>query len=234
MTSGIAYVPPNAGDVPALMRQFGLWLRQDHDSADAPLVAGIAHLRLVELHPFWDGNGRTARALEALVLARHGFDFNRLLSPERQFVWELRRYFERIGGTVGHQYEDRRDLTEWLEYFLLSLQVEIRTVSDWLVDFRRFMESFRHGTEPLGLTSRQTDVLAYVHIHGSIRTREYERVFGMSGETARRDIAALVRLGAIRPVGQTRARRYVYDPSERFLELVGGSEEPAERPRPPA
>ena len=232
MTGRIAYVPPNAGDVPSLMREFGLWLRQTHDARAAPVIAGIAHLHLVEIHPFWDGNGRTARALTALILQRYGYGFNGLLSPERQFAWELRRYFEELGETVGSSYQPGRDLTRWLRYFLIMLQVEMDSVSHWLVDFRRFMESFHARFMPLELTRRQVDVLAYTYIHGSLQARTYSRIFGRSTQTGRRDIGELVKLGALTPVGAARARRYLFDPSEAFLATIGGDlPEPA--PGPP-
>ncbi|MCH8199427.1 MAG: Fic family protein [Chloroflexi bacterium] len=232
MTGRIAYVSPNAGDVPALMREFGLWLRQPHEARIAPVIAGIAHLHFVEIHPFWDGNGRTARALTALILQRYGYGFNGLLSPERQFAWELRRYFEELGEAAGSVYESGRDLTRWLRYFLLMLQAEISSVSHWLVDFRRFMESFHARFRPLELTRRQVNVLAYTYIHGSLQARTYARIFGRSTQTGRRDIGELVKLGALKPVGQARARRYLFDPSEEFLTAIGGDlPEPA--PRPP-
>ena len=208
MTGGIAYVAPNAGDVPVLMRQFGLWLRQDHEPFDAPLIAAVAHLRLVEIHPFWDGNGRTARALSTLILQRLGYSFNRLLSPERQFAWGLQDYFRSIGAVVGPEHSEGRDLTTWIEYFLYTLDMEIRSISELMVDFRRFIEITRESLRPLGLSRRQVDVLAYAYIHGSVRPRDYLAIFDVSRETARRDLSKLTQIGLLRPIGASRSRRY--------------------------
>ena len=72
---------PDQGDVPGLMRSFALWLRED-DGLHPVLKAGIAHLHLVAIHPFWDGNGRTARGLETLMLQRSPFGFRKLISIE--------------------------------------------------------------------------------------------------------------------------------------------------------
>lgn len=190
------------------MRQFTLWLRQKHDPMDAPLVAAITHLRFVEIHPFWDGNGRTARALCSLILQRYGYRFNRLVSPDRQFAWELRKYFEEIGRTVGSEFQENRDLTPWTHYFLLSLTVEISTVSNQLVDFRRFMAQMQEQFKPLGLTKRQIDLLAYARIHGTLRARDYLSGFCGSRETARRAFNSLVQHGLLQPVGSARMRRY--------------------------
>ena len=208
IAGGIAYTPPVSGDVPSLMRQFGLWLRRPHEESEAPVVAGIAHLRLVEIHPFWDGNGRTARALEALVLQRYGWDFNGLLSPERQFVWELRRYFQQLSRTVGGRFQEGRDLTDWLDYLLLTLSMEIQGVGDQLAAFRQFLESMQAQLRPRGLKKRQIDLLVYLYINGRIRFREYAHVFSRSRETLRRDLALLTESGLIDAHGRTRGRWY--------------------------
>ena len=68
------FTPPNQGDVPSLMRSFALCLRKDSDMPPV-LKAGIAHVHLVAVHPFWDGNGRTARGLATLLLQRSPFGF---------------------------------------------------------------------------------------------------------------------------------------------------------------
>ncbi len=220
LRGGIAYTPPNPGDVRPLMRQLGLWLRGDHDQQDGPLVAGIAHARIAEIHPFWDGNGRTARALEALILDRYGYGFNQLLSPERQFVWELRNYFEQLGKTVGENFKEGRSRSRWLEYFLMTLTAEIELVWNELVDFRRIISTIHSDVRPLGLTRRQRDVLAYAYIHGSIQIREYEEIFRRSPESARRDLKPLIALGALKPFGHTRSRRFVFDANDQFWDLI--------------
>ena len=78
------FQPPDQGDVPALMRSFALWLRNDQDDLHPVIKAGLAHLHLVAIHPFWDGNGRTARGLQTLLLQRSSFGFRKLLSLQRR------------------------------------------------------------------------------------------------------------------------------------------------------
>jgi Fic family protein len=186
MTGKRVYTPPNQGDVPALMRSFGIWLRQPQSEIHPVCLAGAAHLRLVEIHPFWDGNGRTARALNTLVLQRLGYKFNKLLSLERHLSFDLPNYFNAINITVGDHFEQGRDITQWLDYFVKALYLEVDLVSSDLADFRRAMEGL-HQTfaEAYGLNARQIDALAYATLRGGIRPKEFIEHAGVSHETAK-------------------------------------------------
>ncbi len=216
MTGKRVYTPPNQGDVPGLMREFSIWLRGDHKDINPVLVAGVSHLRLVEIHPFWDGNGRTARALSTLILQRLGYGFNKLLSLERFFSLDLPNYFEAINKVVSAHFEQGRDVTTWLEYFTKALNIEISMVSDYLVDFRKLMEDWHNiFAKEYGLGGRQIDALAYAFLHDGIRPRDFMQHTGTSHETARRDLQILVDIGLLQPKGRGRARKYLYrSPSE--------------------
>jgi Fic family protein len=209
------YTPPNQGDVAALMREFSNWLRQEHKDIHPALVAGIAHLRLVEIHPFWDGNGRTARALTTLILQRLGYGFNKLLSLERYVDLDLPNYFNAISQVVGEQYKPNSDMTSWLEYFTRALSVEIGLVSNYILDFRRAMEKWhKHFTGRYDLNSRQIDALAYAYMHDGIRPRDYMQYCKVSHETARRELKKLEDIGFLRSVGRGRSRKYIFPPEK--------------------
>jgi Fic family protein len=211
MTGKRVYTPPNQGDVPVLMREFSIWLRGEHKDVNPVLVAGVAHLRLVEIHPFWDGNGRTARTLTTLILQRLGYGFNKLLSLERFFSLDLPNYFEAINRILSDHFERGRDMTAWLEYFTKALNIEITMVSDNLVDFRRALDSWQKTyVEQYGISRRQIDALAYAFLNDEIRPREYMQHIGTSHETARRDLQRLVDIGLLKPKGKGRARKYLF------------------------
>lgn len=211
MSGKRVYTPPNQGDVPALMREFSIWLRSEHKDIPPVLVAGIAHLRLVAIHPFWDGNGRTARALTTLILQRLGYGFNKLLSLERYFSLDLPNYFNAINSTLGDHFERQCDFTKWLEYFTKVICMEISLVSDELLDFRRIMEKW-HKTfaDNFEINSRQIDALAYALLRDGIRPRDYMKHMRVSHETARRELNKLADMGLLQPVGRGRARKYLF------------------------
>ena len=82
------FTTPPSGDVPELMRGFGLWLQAGADALPAPIAAAVAHLEFVAIHPFNDGNGRTARALARLLLSRGDLGFGGLVSLDGQLDHE--------------------------------------------------------------------------------------------------------------------------------------------------
>lgn len=71
--SGSEYVPPDAVAVPGLMREFVMWLNGEAKAMSSVERAALAHFRLVDIHPFADGNGRTARLLMNLILIQQGY-----------------------------------------------------------------------------------------------------------------------------------------------------------------
>ncbi|HEY40551.1 MAG TPA: Fic family protein [Dehalococcoidia bacterium] len=212
------YTGPVSGDVPDLMHQFGTWLVSDATSIHPVVAAGIAHLRFVEIHPFVDGNGRTARALTTLILQRGGYSFNKLLALERYFDVDLLKYCEAISATVGKRFEEGRDLTEWLEYFSSALSVEVTMASNAVIDLRRMMERWHSILSQKGYVERHRDILAYARINNSIRPRDVTKIAGVSAVTASSDLKRLVGAGLLDVEGQSRAR--VFRPSENFWETL--------------
>jgi cell filamentation protein, protein adenylyltransferase len=84
-TREVIYTPPPPPDVPHLMREFTDWINKAEDVSPI-LVAGIAQFQFVHIHPFIDGNGRTARLLSTLILYKTGYDFKRLFTISEYYV----------------------------------------------------------------------------------------------------------------------------------------------------
>lgn len=122
-TKAIVYMPPQSSDVPGLMHGLMQWLA---DSADipCPLVAGIAHYQFATIHPYYDGNGRTARLLATLLLHRGGYDLKGLYSLEEYYAQRLGAYYSALSLGPSHNYymgRAKADITPWLEYFIQGM-----------------------------------------------------------------------------------------------------------------
>lgn len=117
----IVYLPPEAEDVPGMMAELVRWIaRAEREQIPAPIVAGLAHYQFVTIHPFWDGNGRTARLLATLVLHRGGLGLRGFFSLEEYHAREIDRYYDQLASHPHHNYYEGRadvDLTPWVEYF---------------------------------------------------------------------------------------------------------------------
>jgi Fic family protein len=128
----IVYMPPEAQDVPVLMTELVNWMDKNEKELPIPLIAGIAHYQFVTIHPFYDGNGRTARALATWVLYQGGYDLGRYYSLEEFYVQDLQGYYAALVTHPHHNYyegRDKADITSWLTYFLKGMASVFDTIA---------------------------------------------------------------------------------------------------------
>ena len=204
---GDNYTPPNQGDVGPHMRSFSLWLRED-ESAHPVVKAAVAHLHFVAIHPFWDGNGRTARALAALILQRSPYGFKKLLPLESQFLNRRDAYMTAIERTLGPAFSITYDATPWIEFFVNAVASEGQALVQRLTDWHRKIDRLHKQAANEGLNDRQADALLFATRLGNLTRADYMEITGASPITASRDLADLVNTGILLPTGKTRARSY--------------------------
>lgn len=201
------YEGPPAGEVPRLMAELSNELAAP-DARPVFVRAAMAHLNLAMIHPFRDGNGRMARALQTLVLAR-----DQVLAPEFSSIeeWLGRNtgsYYAVLGETGGGRWQPDRDTRRWVRFSLLAHHVQAQTV------LRRMDESARLWSElsELAASRRLPDrsIGALFDAASGLRVRRsgYERDAVVEPGTAARDLRLMVGRGLLQPHGQTRARRY--------------------------
>ena len=122
-TNDIVYLPPEAGAVPKLMSELAEWLNAKND-LPVPLRAAIAHYQFATIHPYYDGNGRTARLLTTLILHRGGYGMNGIYSLEEYYANDLSAYYGAISVGPSHNYHLGRaeaDITGWIAYFVAGM-----------------------------------------------------------------------------------------------------------------
>jgi Fic family protein len=130
----LVYLPPEARDIPTLMAGLVAWIRQaEEERLPPPLIAGLAHYQFVTIHPYDDGNGRTARLLATFLLQRDGYGLNGLVSLEEEHARDLATYYRSLAVHPHHNYyegRDTADLTSWLDYFLTALTAAFATAKE--------------------------------------------------------------------------------------------------------
>ena len=122
-TNEIVYLPPEASAVPRLMAELASWLNAKND-LPIPLRAAIAHYQFATIHPYYDGNGRTARLLTTLILHRGGYGMNGIYSLEEYYANDLSAYYGAISVGPSHNYHLGRaeaDITGWIAYFVVGM-----------------------------------------------------------------------------------------------------------------
>lgn len=118
------YIPPEASDIPVLLEEL---IRYVQTTKDHPLIAaGIVHYQLVTIHPFEDGNGRTARLISGYLLNYSGYAFQGIGSLEEVFLETLDEYYRSLQmGLPALYYQGRNDPPHpeiWLDFFLNSVE----------------------------------------------------------------------------------------------------------------
>lgn len=204
---------PPSSDVPGLMREFAAWLATATDRDAPPIVAALAHLEFVAIHPFNDGNGRTARAIVRMILVRHGYAFGGLVSLDARLDLDRPAYFAAIREAIGRDYAPGYDATPFARYFTASLVrsadhvlARLRSLGDVMIEIRR---AIADGSLPPAMI----DGLAYAWVNRHLRARDYIRLTGRSPQGTTRDLEVAVRGGWLRATGEKRGRYYVLGPA---------------------
>ncbi len=202
LTGEIIYKPPASDEVPALMKEFVEWLNEEKDIS-AILIAGVAQHRFVDIHPFLDGNGRTARVLCTLILYQKGYDFKRLFSLSEFYDKNRRAYYDAIQKVR----ESGLDMTAWLEYFVRGLKnqmLEVSTKGEEVIKKDIIIENAVRA----GLNDRQKNALIYLMEKPNITRAEYVKLNKVSVRTANYDLEVMEKLGFIERTGVGRAIKY--------------------------
>lgn len=205
LTREIIFRPPTNREVPSLVSNLVKWLNSASvKELDAILEAGITHYEFVRIHPFVDGNGRTARVLASLILYLRGFDIKQFFCLDDYYDSDRSAYYKALQN-VNQQ---SLDLTNWLEYFTEGVRVSIDAVKERVV--RLSSERLRKTTKgQIALTERQMRIVEYININGKITNREVREMFKISDEGALKEIKKLIKLEVIRSQGKGRSLSYV-------------------------
>ncbi len=190
----IHYQAPPAARVAGEMETFLAWFAKPGDM-DALLVAGLAHLWFVTIHPFDDGNGRIARAIADMALARSEGTGQRFYSMSGQIRQERSEYYNLLERTQ----KSGVDVTHWQTWFLECLLRAIEGAQGTLAAVlkkARFWERF--AKEPLN--ERQITVINRLldGFEGKLTSSKWAKLTKTSQDTAHRDITNLVERGALR------------------------------------
>ena len=192
----VHFEAPDAERLEGEMRRFLDWFNGEAD-IDPLLKAGVAHLWFVTIHPFDDGNGRIARAIGDLALAREDGMSQRLFSMSAQIERLRRTYYIKL----EHRQRGALDVTDWLEWFLDCLGQAIPYMESHLV-FVVFKAEFWRKIDGARINERQRLVLKRMFaddFRGHMNAKKYAKMARCSHETALGDIDQLLDCAALLP-----------------------------------
>lgn len=189
----VHYEAPKADRLDREMTAFLDWFN-DGEPVDPVLKAGVAHLWFVTIHPFDDGNGRMARAIADMQLARSEQSAQRFYSMSAQIRQERTAYYETLEATQ----KGDLDITAWLSWFLDCLNRAFDGAEAILTNvFRKARFWQKHSAD--AFNTRQRDMLTRLlgSFEGKLTSSKYARIEKCSPDTALRDITQLLELGVL-------------------------------------
>lgn len=206
VSTEVVYTCPDYKDVPALIDNLCKWINKSRKEKLSPiLIAGIAHAELAAIHPFVDGNGRTARLLATLVLYANNYDFRKLFALDNYYNKNRPEYYKAIH--LGKTYKERSEssLTDWIEYFIKGFLAEMELVMDKI---KPFLYLRKGDTEKLVLSKKELIILDFLNEMNSATSKDIEDVLTISKRTAQRLLAILVKKNLIIKHGAKKNAKY--------------------------
>src|SRR3989339_273059 len=203
-TGEVIFSPPANKDVPQLVRNLIKWLNSPETKKLDPVIgAGIAHYEFVRIHPFVDGNGRTARVIATLILYLRGFDAKQFFCLDDYYDSDRLAYYRVLQGVD----QKTLDLTKWLEYFVEGVKMSIAAVKERVI--RLSSERLRKIKKgQIALTERQMKIVEFINQQGRITNRDVRSMFTISSQAAHKELIKLVVLDVIESVGKGRSLVY--------------------------
>ena len=193
----IVFTPPNANHVPALMENLMEWINNSSSKLNPVISAGIIHYEFVRIHPFVDGNGRTARALAALYMYMNEFDVDFTL--DEYYDNNRQAYYDALNSVD----QKTQDLTKWLEYFLEGFLTSIEEIKNKIM-------LFPSGEQKrIKLKANDLKILEYMHLNGSITNSEVQKLLKLTRQGAYKNLRNLMDKDMIEKKGGSRSTYYI-------------------------
>ncbi len=223
-TGEIVHEGADIAEVPALMNELSESLNADH-STPAPIRAAMVHLNLAMIHPFRDGNGRMARCLQSLVLARNGVLAPPFMSIEEYLGRNTVEYYHALAEVGGGSWQPERDARQWIRFTLTAHLRQANTLLRRVGESERLWRELDVVATRHGLSERSLFALFDAASGLRVRNATYRAIFAemdepIAEQTASKDLRNMVAAKLLSPVGAKRGR--FYQASDELLTLRRG------------
>lgn len=203
----LVYKAPDAAEVSGLMAEVTDWLDRGDPDLHVVIRAAMAHLHVVSVHPFHDGNGRISRIVQSLVLAREG-----LMSPEFGSIEEYlgshtANYYEALNEAHGPTYQPDRDVTNWIAFCIDAHLAQARQRLTQIEDAAARWTHLEQVVESRNWPDRLVIALEQALVGGADRA-SYAAETEVSPATASADFRRLLDAGLVEQRGRARSVRY--------------------------
>src|SRR5665213_52282 len=222
-TGEIVHEGADADQFATLMTELVEQLSRDDAGIPSLVRAAMAHLNLVMIHPFKDGNGRMARCLQSLVLARQGVLSPVFMSIEEYLGKNTDDYYDVLGVVGGGSWQPQRNARPWVRFILTAHLRQARTLLQRVRESERLWERLEAFVAINGLPDRTMYALFDAAQGLRVRRATYRAIFEdmaedlISEQTATRDLRDMVVADLLVARGEKRGRYYVASPMVRAV-----------------
>jgi Fic family protein len=212
----VVYEGPERELVEALIKEF---VESLNEKNDVPYIikAAMAHLNLVMIHPFSDGNGRMARCMQTLILAREGILEPVFCSIEEHLGRIQQEYYDILGLVGSGSWHPENDARPWVRFICKAHYTQASILAWRMKLLTRLWEEIQIKTDKRGLPERVVQPLVDAAIGLKVRNASYRHLAEISENLASRDLKTLVDVGYLKPTGENRGR--LYEASSKLLAM---------------
>jgi len=208
----IVFKAPDAELVPTLMEELVVSLNQAGNSTVSVVRAAMGHLNFVMIHPFSDGNGRMARCLQSLILARAGTLAPEFSSIEEYLGRNTREYYDVLRDVGGGSWIPRRDARPWIRFCLTAHFRQATTILRRTREVQQTWDALEVEVKKRKLNERTILALSDAASGLRVRNAAYRAVADISIQVATKDLKLLVDHGLLIPDGDRKGRTYQGSP----------------------
>jgi cell filamentation protein, protein adenylyltransferase len=204
LTGETVYTPPPAYEISHMMQELIDYINNTIE-VHPIIVSGIAQFQLVHIHPFLDGNGRSARLLSTLCLYRKKYDFKQLFTISEYYDRNRSDYYKAIQSVR----ENNMDMTGWLEYFTHALaeqMQEIKNKGEAVIRSNILSKKYK-------LSDRQEKAMQYIFQYGELTIKDFAKIYAPTPKrTLQRELKGLIDRGLVVTEGATNQLTYKLAP----------------------
>lgn len=207
-TNQVVYEGPPADEVTGLLEEL---IASLNETNNLPVIvrAAMAHLNLAMIHPFKDGNGRMARALQTMVLAMEGILAPAFSSIEEYVGRNPQDYYAVLAEVGQGAWHPERDPLPWIRYCLIAHYRQTQTLLRRYSETSRLWHALEQTAKQHKLNERVVNALADAAIGLQVKNPTYRKQADISDQVAKNDLTRLAALGLLVPRGERRGRVYV-------------------------
>lgn len=193
----VAYTPPKARDVPALVNELLDWLGENQNIH--PIVrAALFHYQFETIHPFTDGNGRTGRLMTLLHLYQSGWDFKKILVLEDYYNRARKAYYTALQTGKTYTVRQETDVSDWLEYYVAGFLDEAKRVKDQIVSLSAVGDI---DAKRRTLNKDELQMVDFAVTMGRITSSDVVGILNIPKRTAQAKLKRLEEINVLKKIG---------------------------------